>query len=62
MPISDTGVGTFNALLSELMSVGVRVMACGDSQNLFDIEAYSVSIERAMFVVDLDRSSAQLVR
>jgi len=62
VPISDAGMGTLNELLSEPVSVGVRVMTDANSKNLFDIKAYAVGVELAVFVVDLDRSPGVLVR
>ena len=62
MPISDAGMGTLNALLSEPMSVSVRVMTDVNGKNLLDIKAYAVGIKLAVFVVNLDRSPSLLVR
>ena len=62
MPISDAGMGTLNALLSEPMSVSVRVMTDVNGKNLLDIKSYAVGIKLAVFVVNLDRSPSLLVR
>ena len=55
-------MGTLNELLSEPVSVGVRVMTDANSKNLFDIKTYAVGVKLAVFVVDLDRSPGVLVR
>jgi len=62
VPISDAGMGTLNALLSEPMSVSVRVMTDVNGKNLLDIKSYAVGIKLAVFVVNLDRSPSLLVR
>ena len=54
-------MGPFNALLSELMSVGVRVMTDVDGQNLFYIEAYTVGVQLTVLVVDVDLSFSVLI-
>jgi len=62
VPICDAGMGTLNALLSEPVSIGVRVMTDVNGKNLLDIKAYAIGVKLAVFVVNLDRSSSMLVR
>jgi len=45
---------SLNRLVDELVAVGVAVAISVHGQNLLDVEAHTVCIDLAVFVVDFD--------
>ena len=54
MPVGNTCMRSLNRLVDELVAVGVAVAISVHSQNLLDVEAHTVCIDLAVFVVDFD--------
>lgn len=54
MPVGNTCMRSLNRLVDELVAVSVAVAISVHGQNLLDVEAHTVCIDLAVFVVDFD--------